>query len=96
MYMTGFYMSINKGATGITAREVDGVLLYNPEPNAELTNFLTKHTFGKIATGTSDGQPHEFKPYKSFHGPGILKIKATADTKDTDVSAGFNCYIVTK
>ena len=90
LYLHGMYAYANKagGAAGL----VDVSLLYNPEPDAELTNFLTKHTFGLQTVGTS-GNFHNFIGKKVFHGPGILKISVFSGTNNMDVSAGW-CAIV--
>lgn len=85
-YMTEVYASILKtGATGLA----DCTLFFNPEPDAELTNFLVKHTFGAVSTGTSN-VPKKFRPYKAFPGPGILKVQANGSAANLDVSAGFD------
>jgi hypothetical protein len=85
-YMTELYASILKtGATGLA----DCSLLFNPEPDAELTNFLVKHTFGAVSTGSSN-VPKQFKPYNPFVGPGILKVQANGSAANLDVSAGFD------
>ena len=91
-YMTQLYDSVNKsgGATGA----IDGSLLYNPEPDAELLGFVIKHTIGKITSGTSDGKGHQFNPYKKFEGPGILKMQANGSANNLDVSAGFDLVLV--
>lgn len=86
LYMTGVYASILKtGATGLA----DCTLFFNPEPDAELTNFLVKHTFGVISGGTSH-VGIDYRPYKPFPGPGILKVQASGSAADLDVSAGFD------
>lgn len=90
LYLHGMYAYANKagGAAGL----VDISLLYNPEPDTELTNFLTKHTFGLQTVGTS-GNFHPFIGKKIFNGPGILKISVFSGTNNMDVSAGW-CAIV--
>ena len=91
-YMTQFYVSVNKsgGATGA----MDGSIFYNPEPDVELTNFLVKHTTGKITTGSSNGAPQRFNPPKKFVGPGIIKMQAVGSANDLDVSAGFDLILI--
>ncbi len=90
-YVTQCYASFNKsgGSTG----SVDVSMLYNPEPDAELTNFLIKHTHGLITTGTS-WMGHIFNPYYKFTGPGIIKMAAFGSTTNLDVSAGFDLILV--
>lgn len=91
-YMTSYYASVNKsmGAAGA----VDISLLFNPEPDAELTEFLVYATDGALTTGTSHFQ-HFFDPYLAFPGPGILKVQATSGVVNADVSGGFDLIRVT-
>lgn len=90
-YMGRFYANVNKagGATGL----VDVALLYNPEPDIQLTNFLTKHTFGLQTVGTSAFTIPYYVP-KVFKGPGILKIQVLSGTNSMDVSAGFDIVVI--
>jgi len=91
-YMVQFYVSVLRAVSSAVA--VDGGLLFNPAPNINTSVFIVKHTTGKITTGTSDGNPHGFKPYKKFEGPGILKIQAAGSANNLDVSAGFDLILV--
>jgi len=68
-------------------------LLYNPEPQTQLTNFNTKHTFGISSTGTSALTINYSVP-KKFSGPGILKLQATSTANDMDVSGGFDAVLI--
>ena len=90
-YVGRIYSNANKagGAAGLA----DAALLYNPEPAAELLNFLVKHTFGIQTVGTSAFTIPYYVP-KAFEGPGILKIQVTSGTNDMDVSAGFDLILV--
>lgn len=90
-YMECFYASINKasGVTGIG----DISLMFNPEPDAELLGFLTKHTFG-LSIGATSAYRHDFCFPKKFEGPGIIKMQVASSTNDLDVSAGFDVAIV--
>lgn len=90
-YMTQFYYSILKSGGGTIAVDCD--MLYNPEPQTEITTFLIKHTTAKLSTGTSDGSPHPFNPYNKFTGPGILKLQVISSQNDMDVSAGFDLIL---
>lgn len=89
-WMTNFYGSVQKVQTG---RDIIIRLLSNREPQSELVNFTTKHIFTINGGGSSDVQ-HDFKPYKEFEGPCIIKMQATGDANDMDVSAGFDLYLV--
>ncbi len=91
LYLYFLYTYANK-AGGATAL-ADVSLLYNPEPDVQLTNFLTKHTKGLMTAGTS-GVPHPFSPPKKFAGPGILKVQVLNGTNDMDISAGFDGIVV--
>lgn len=84
------YGNVNKagGAAGL----VDITLVANPEPNAELTNFLTKHTFGLQTVGTSALTIPFYTP-KRVRGPAIIKIQASSNTNDMDISAGFDVIL---
>ena len=91
LYLTDMYASTNKavGAAGL----VDITLWANPEPQTELTGFISKHTFGLMTVGTSTN-PHPFNPPRPIPGPAILKVQAFSGTNDNDISAGFNGYLV--
>ena len=84
------YGNINKaaGASGI----VNITLVSNPEPNSELTNFLTKHTFGLQTVGTSALTIPFYTP-KRVRGPAIIKVQASSNTNDMDISAGFDMVL---
>lgn len=90
-YMTSYYASIPISETAGDGIKI--ILRVNPEPHAELLNFLVKHTKGLINTGTSD-LIHYFKPYFKISGPAIIKIQAIAESVDTDISAGFDLILV--
>ena len=90
-YIDRFYANVNKagGASG----QVDVALLVNPEPDAELTNFLTKHTFGLEKVGTT-AFLIPFTTPKTIDGPAIIKVQVASATNDMDVSAGFDGLVV--
>jgi hypothetical protein len=92
-YMTRYFASVHESASPVQATFVDIDILFNPEPDVELTGFLTKHTSGVNSFGTS-ASPVPFEPYKIFEGPGILKIQATATSSDIDFSASFDLILV--
>lgn len=84
------HASMNKAvATGVA----DMSLLVNPNPNVELTNFITKDTFGLQSTGSSYIEK-EFSPIKTVEGPAIIKIQADSGTNDIDIDAGFDAYLI--
>ena len=90
LYISALYASANK--TG-PAGSVDITLLVNPEPNAEITQFLVKHTLGLITVGTSSDSADFYQP-KRISGPAIIKVQGNASALNFDVSAGFNAYLV--
>lgn len=89
-YMTAYYGTINKqqGSAGT----VNFSLLVNPEPQTELTNFLTKNTRGLQSTGSSDGY-WPWIPYFKVSGPAIIKVQGKASVDDIEASAGFNIIL---
>ena len=91
MYMNCLYVSALKAAGASSL--VDISLLVNPEPDAEETAFLTKHTLGLSTAGTS-AKDAVFVPPKTISGPAIIKVQALSGSNDMDVSAGFNAIVV--
>jgi hypothetical protein len=90
--LDNFYASANRAvASGV----VDLTLLVNPEPKDELTNFLTRHTFGLNTAGTS-AYLHEYHTPKQIDGPAIIKVQTTSGTNNMDVSAGFDIILADK
>ncbi len=90
-FIGSFYTNMNK--SGGAAGNIDLTLLSNPEPDAELLNFLSKHTVGMITTGSS-GFNHDYYTPKLIEGPAIIKIQALSGTNAMDVSSGFDLIIV--
>ncbi len=91
VYMTMLCASFR--GTAAATESIDINVLFNPEPNVELTNFLTKHTMGLRSAGTSY-VAHPFLPYKKFEGPGIIKIQANGSANNLNVSADFDLILV--
>lgn len=89
-YVTGYYSSYNSAAA---TKSVTMSLLVNPEPDAELINFLVKHTQGLFGDSTTYLQ-HSFRPYMKVAGPAIIKMNGLAAAADYDVSAGFDLILV--
>lgn len=92
-FMTEFEASIvrDQGGAGLDV-QVD--VVDNPEPDVELLNFRTRHTNALQLDGGSS-VTHPFNPYKSFPGPCIIKLRATASANDAIVSGGFDGFLVT-
>ena len=89
-YITGYYGGAIQAAAacrGLLSLKV------NTNPNAELINFLTKHTIG-WDTDASNYVQHKFRPYYQVAGPAIIKIQAISSAADTDFSAGFDLILV--
>ena len=93
-YMNAFYASLNSAVIGADV-EVDIILMVNPAPDVETTQFIMKHCIKLQSSGTS-AYPPRFDPPKIIPGPCIVKIEATASVDNTDVSAGFNGIVVDK
>lgn len=91
-FMTNYYASFAKSAGAAGA--VDISLLFNPEPDSELTNFVVKHTQSIQSTGTSHFR-HVFNPFNVFPGPAILKIQGDGSANDLTVDAGFDLILCT-
>lgn len=89
-YMKSFYGTVNK--SGGTVGTVNFSMKVNPEPDVELTQFLTKNTRGVQSTGTSSGI-FEFDPPFTISGPAIIKISGEASSNDLEASAGFDLYL---
>ncbi len=87
-YVTAWWAGLNKGTEGAA----DIYLLENPEPDAELLNFLTKHTFGLKSLGKSYVR-HPFDPFFKVPGPAILKVMGRGTPANMDVSAGFDLIL---
>ena len=88
-YVFRFYSNILKASGTV---EVDSLLLVNPEPDVELLNFITKHTFSNsnVAMNTQI----KLDVPKTFAGPCIIKMAAIPDANSTDVGAGFDLFLV--
>ena len=84
-YMTSFYNGADANASSNFVAEIQ----VNPEPNTELTNFVTKH----VISGSVDMQ-HFYEPYKKIEGPAIIKIQVSGTANNTDVQGGFDGYLV--
>ncbi len=92
-YMTCYYGSIHDAGVGVAAYRADMLLKVNPEPDAELINFLIKNTNGLQSTGTGYAR-HCFEPYFKIPGPAIIKIQMIGTADDGDASAGFDLILV--
>ena len=89
-YISEYYCSAVKGAA---AASVAMTLLANPEPDVEVTKFITKHTMGIVTDGSNFAE-QVFSPYYKIAGPAIIKMQGNASAINTDVSAGFDIYLV--
>lgn len=89
-YLGRLYANTNRSVVAAAAADV--TLLVNPEPQTELTNFLVKHTFGLMTTGTSAFLIPYYVP-KVIQGPAIIKVQAVSGANDMDVSAGFDLIL---
>lgn len=92
-FVTNFYGSVLRANLSTNERHVDIKMLFNPEPDANANTWLIKHSAG-CGTRASSPFRHEYHPYKTFAGPGILKMQAIGSSNDLDVSSGFDLIIV--
>lgn len=90
LYLTDYYSSVNRAVAG--AANIG--LNVNPEPDSELTQFVTKHVNAINSTGSSYFAQN-FSPKYKITGPAILKVSASGSANNMDVSGGFNGYLVT-
>lgn len=91
LYVKNWKASINKSSGAVSHATYQ--LLYNPEPNTQLTNFIELDLTGRQSTGLSSGSD-VFDPYLKLAGPGILKIQAISSANDLDSSAAFAGILV--
>ena len=92
LYLTEWTGSVNK-ASGAAA-SINFRLMFNPEPDAQLTHFAVRREQGVQSTGTSDSVWPFTVPLK-LAGPGILKIQGIGSAADIDGSASFDGVLVT-
>lgn len=92
-YLSRWYGSINKASGAATT--INFKLMFNPEPDRQLTHFSVRSERGVQSTGTSDVDWHLPLPLR-LDGPGIIKIQGVASSADVDGSAGFDIYLVTE
>lgn len=90
-YMGSYYASIDRTGGGTATADV--CVMVNPEPDAELTNFLIKHIDGVLATGTSHLHHPWYTPLV-IPGPALIKIQAISGVNNNDVSAGYDLIVV--
>lgn len=90
-YLTRWYGSINKASGAVGT--INFRLMFNPEPNAQLTHFSVRSERGAQSTGTSDVDWHLDLPLE-LAGPGIIKVQGIASAADIDGSAGFDLILV--
>jgi len=85
-FMSKYYISAIKGTASLA---VEGTLLVNDNPDAQLTNFLTKSIIGITTKGTNYAE-RTFSPNFKITGPAIIKVRGNASADNTNVSAGFD------
>ena len=93
MHLGRLFASINK--TPSTAKSADIELCFNPEPDVQITNFLTKFPFGLSTAGNSSQNIPFWMPLR-MKGPGILKMQVETDTDNMDVTGSFDLAIIKK
>jgi hypothetical protein len=90
VYMGRLFGNILKGGGNAAA---DVALQFNPEPDVEITTFLTNHVFAVESDGDSNTTINFYVP-KVLAGPGIIKIHATVSANNTDVSGGYDFILI--
>lgn len=90
-YVKRWYGSINKSSGAVGT--INFKMMFNPEPNAQLTHFSVRSERGVQSTGTSDIDWHLDVPLE-LPGPGIIKVQGIASAADIDGSAGFDLVII--
>lgn len=89
----GFLLPTLGEATEDSEAEVLIEILYNPEPDRELLNFVVKSMFTLRDNGDS-GLPINFWVPRKFPGPGIFKVRATGTVRNLAVSTMFDMILV--
>ncbi len=85
-YVHQYYVSMNRSGNNRTA---DAFLKVLVNPDGAEPVWLTKHTIGMQAVGSSYFR-HEFLPEFRITGPAIIKVSVIASANDTECSAGFD------
>ena len=89
--ITKWRYGMNK-TSGVSA-DAKFFMLYNPIPDSVTTGFITKDVNSVQSTGVNTMEL-TYDPPKSFDGPGIIKIQATASVNDIDGDSSFDGYVV--
>lgn len=90
MYVAGFRVGLEKASGNATMADV--TLLYNGDPENQLTNFNIED-----GVGIGIGPELAVVPYPVWlrlDGPGIIKLQALADTNDSALSGGISIVTV--
>ena len=88
LYLTGYYASMQKSVvTGAT-----DIFLMTTASLATPV-WRTRHVLGLAGTGGSLTQ-HKFTPYLRFAGGTTVKVRGAVSADNTDVTAGFDGYLV--
>lgn len=93
-YITGYNFAIEEaGGTPSTAIAANVDLMINTFPDTQPAVFIKQHAMGVSTTGSNIfNMP--FVSYKKVAGPAIIKIQAISSQANTNVSAGFDLFIV--
>jgi len=90
-FLTHLYFSFD--GMSLIPKRINHRLLMNPEPDVELLNFLTKFT-GDLSTSGGTFTPHDVRPLRPLEGPCILKLQGEGSFGSSDISGGFNLFVV--
>lgn len=80
------FTSLVKGQAGT---DTSVKLLVNQHCDTQLAGFVTEHTCGLRQVGSSRGTKN-FKFFKKFLGPAIIKVQVLTDFSNVEISADFD------
>ena len=87
-YLSSYYGGINAGQAA--AQTIKYSILYNPEPDSELLNFVTRVPARGVQSTGGSFKTWPFNPPLKIAGPAIIKISGIGSQADIDGSGGFS------
>ncbi len=91
MYVSRIYGNMLKSGGGPASCDIN--FCYNREPDVQGKNFVDKHTFGILSTGTSS-LTINYGTHKKLVGPALVKMQALSSLNDLQVSAGYDHHLI--
>lgn len=89
LFVTKFYVGIERDSPAGADALIK--LLWCFDVENQPTVFQVKHT---LSASKGTYIQHEYNPYNSFTGPGILKLQINSDANDTIADGGFGLILV--